>query len=153
MDEVAVSTYITTTYDGVETVTVDDNIFYFYGPEHMFPFATLMTNDDNDTASNLNRPGVFRLNIGVDKTTFHDLLGASPALIGDDPAADAIDFTVLDQLLPHPVYGTMFWVCILNPSPTTFATAIQPLLTESYNKAVARETRRLARGEGSNSQG
>jgi hypothetical protein len=151
MDEAAVSAYITTTFDGVEAVTVDDNIFYFYGSEHIFPFATLMTNDDNDTASDLNRPGVFRLNVGVDKATFHDLLGSSPAP-ADDTATDTIDFTVLDQLLPHPVYGKMFWVCILNPSATTFANAIQPLLTESYNKAVARETRRVARAEGGSDQ-
>ena len=153
MDEAAISAYITTTFEGVETVTVDDNIFYFYGPEHMFPFATLMTNDENDTASDLNRRGIYRLNIGVDKATFHALLGASPAPADDDAAADAVDFTVLDYLLPHPVYGKMFWVCILNPSATTFATAIQPLLTEAYDRAVAREMRRVARGESGNSRG
>ena len=152
MDEAAISAYITTTFDGVETVTVDDNIFYFYGPEHMFPFATLMTNDDNDTASNLNRPGIFRLNIGVDKATFHALLGSSPTPDADGAAAAAIDFTIVDQLLPHPVYGKMFWVCVLNPSATTFANAIQPLLIEAYGKAVARETRRLARGESGSGQ-
>ncbi|HEY8601676.1 MAG TPA: DUF6194 family protein [Thermomicrobiales bacterium] len=147
MDEAAIGAYITTTFDGVETVTVNGNMFYFYGPEHMFPFATLMTNDDNDTASDLNRPGIFRLNIGIDKATFHALLGgASPAPDADTAAADAIDFTVLDQILPHPVYGRMFWVCILNPSGTTFANAIQPLLIEAYDRAVARERRRLARG-------
>ncbi len=148
MDEAAVSGYITTTFGGVETGTVDDNIFYFHGPEHMFPFATLMTNDDNDNASALNRPGVFRLNIGVGKPTFRAIIGgSSPAPNADnaDEEANAYDFTALDQLLPHPVYGKMSWVCILNPSATTFATVVQPLLAEAYEIAVGRETRRLAR--------
>jgi len=33
--------------------------------------------------------------------------------------------TALDQLMPHPVYGRMFWVCVLNPSDVTFQ-KVQP---------------------------
>src|SRR5919201_1444819 len=46
--------------------------FFFYDPDgkpsaRRMPFATIVTKDYDgfDTASNLNRPGVFRLNIGV----------------------------------------------------------------------------------------
>lgn len=34
--------------------------------------------------------------------------------------ASVYDFTALDQIMPHPVYGKMFWVCVLNPSAATF---------------------------------
>jgi len=148
MDEAATISYITTTFASVETVIVSDNSFFFYDLERKFPFATLMTNDDNDNASALNRPRIFRLNIGISKPTFRTLFGASsPAPDADnaDANADAYDFTALDRLLPHPVYGRMFWVCVLNPSATTFATAVQPLLAEAYDIAVGRETRRAAR--------
>ena len=147
MDEDAISRYITETFDGVETITVDDNIFYFYGPEHKFPFATLMTNDDNDNASALNRPGIFRLNIGVGKPTFRALIGASsPTPDADNADTNAYDFTALDRLLPHPIYGRMFWVCVLNPSAATFATTVRPLLAEAYELVLGRRTRRAAHG-------
>jgi hypothetical protein len=47
--------------------------FFFYGPEHKFPFATLVTNDAYDQASNLSRPSVFRLNIGISKQTYQSM--------------------------------------------------------------------------------
>jgi hypothetical protein len=138
MDETAISRYITETFDGVETISMTGNTFFFYGPEHKFPFVTLVTNDEYDNDSDLQRPGVFRLNIGVRKPTFQ-------ALFATDTAHDP-DFTALDRLLPHPVYGKMFWVSILNPSTTTFTSSVQPLLAEAYEIAVARDTRRAKQG-------
>jgi hypothetical protein len=50
--------------------------FFFHVPgdglpkDHRFPFATLVTSDEYDRFSDLNRPGVFRLNVGVSKRTF-----------------------------------------------------------------------------------
>ena len=49
--------------------------FFIYDPERnlegsrRFPFATIVTKDyaEFDNASDLDRPGVFRLNIGVSK--------------------------------------------------------------------------------------
>lgn len=32
------------------------------------------------------------------------------------------DFTALDTLMPHPVYGSLWWVCVLNPGPKSFET-------------------------------
>jgi hypothetical protein len=55
------------------------------------------------------------------------------------------DFTGLDQLLPHPVYAPMSWVCVRNPSDATFQ-SVRPLLAEAYNLAVRRYERRVARG-------
>ena len=47
--------------------------------------------------------------------------------------------------MPHPVYGRMYWVCVLNPSDETFATKVQPLLAEAYDMAVVKYTRLAAR--------
>jgi hypothetical protein len=112
----------------------------------MFPMATLMTNDINDQASNLDRPGVFRLNIGIGKQTYHALLGSPPARPGASGIVETShDFTALDQLMPHPVYANMYWVCVLNPSAATFQTVVQPLLAEAYDLSVSKYAKRVAR--------
>ncbi|MBI5761040.1 MAG: hypothetical protein HZA46_21155 [Planctomycetales bacterium] len=118
--------------------------FFFYDPgrniphDRRFPFATIVTKDygEFDNASNLNRPSVFRLNIGVSKDTYRSLFGSQPSRPGADGVVDAgHDFAALDQVLPHPVYGKMYWVCVLNPSAATFQT-VRPLLAEAYDLSV-----------------
>lgn len=143
MDRDTISRYITDTFDGVETITADDNLFFMYDPTHMFPFATLMTNDLNDTFSNLSRPDAYRLNIGVSRQTFHALFGDQPQESAD--GTSPYDFTAFDRVMPHPVYGKMYWVCIVNPSPTTFQDVIRPLLDEAYARDVAKHAKRAAR--------
>lgn len=109
----------------------DDNTFFFHGADNKFPFATIVTKDNEfDSASKLNRPGVFRLNVGVGKDTFR-------ALFGEQPSAD-IDYTAIDRLMPHPVYAKMHWVSVINPSAATFET-VKPLLTEARNLLIARD--------------
>ncbi|BEP55787.1 DUF6194 family protein [Variovorax sp. V118] len=109
----------------------DDNTFFFHGADNKFPFATIVTKDnDFDSASKLNRPGVFRLNVGVGKETFR-------ALFGEQPPVD-IDYTALDRLMPHPVYAKMHWVSVINPSAATFET-VKPLLAEARNLLIARD--------------
>lgn len=109
----------------------DDNTFFFHGADNKFPFATIVTKDnDFDSASKLNRPGVFRLNVGVGKETFR-------ALFGEQPPVD-IDYTALDRLMPHPVYARMHWVSVINPSAATFET-VKPLLAEARNLLIARD--------------
>lgn len=125
MTEASIHEYISAAFPDVEAVVSDENTFFFYDPDRMMPMATLVTNDSYDTVSDLDRPGVFRLNIGVGKETFDFLLGEQPSE----------DFPALDQWLPHPFYGSMFWVCVLNPSDGTFETA-KSLLAESYVRAV-----------------
>src|SRR5690348_9087391 len=137
MDEAAITAYITGTFPGVDRVEAQGATFFFYNPDptvepdHRFPFVTLVTGDQFDQFSDLSRPAVYRLNIGVGKQTFRALFGAP-----GEVAARSYDFTALDHVLPHPVYGRQYWVCILNPSPATFHTAVEPLLAEAYQLAV-----------------
>lgn len=85
MDEAAITRYIATTFAGVDVVVASKEIgapeiawgdtFFIYDPDRnlddarRFPYATIVTKDygEFDNASNLDRPGVFRLNIGVCK--------------------------------------------------------------------------------------
>src|SRR4026209_2432613 len=71
-------------------------------------FATIVTTDEHDEGapSDLARPGVFRLNIGVGRETFERLVGGMV-----EP-----DFAAFEQILPHPVYAKQLWISILNPS-------------------------------------
>jgi hypothetical protein len=98
MDAATVNQYITETFPGVESVDDAGNRFFFAGPDRRMPFSTLVTGDRYDTASNLDRPGVFRLNIGVSRATFQALFGAEPTKLGDDGIAETSeDFTALDR--------------------------------------------------------
>lgn len=140
MNETSIRQYIVETFAGVEVVEASGGSFFFDGSDHKFPFATLSTSDEYDQASNLNRPGIFRLNVGVSKETFKSLFAAGPAP-GDAGHAEASwDFTALDRLMPHPVYGKLYWVCVLNPSTATF-NKIKELLAEAYDMAVRKRTR------------
>ncbi|MCO5970521.1 DUF6194 family protein [Actinoallomurus soli] len=108
--------------------------------DRFLPFATIVTKDYDgfDTASDLDRPGVFRLNLAVGRRRFEELIGHSPAAHADHRAG--IDFTVTDRVLPHPVYAAQGWVCVLNPGEATSSLA-RTLLEE----ARARAARRLDR--------
>ena len=129
-----ITTYITTTFAHVNVATNDGDLFYMYDPDPMFPFATLITKDNEfDSHSKLDRPGVFRLNIGVGKATFQRLFGT--AATGDQ------DFTAQDVVMPHPVYGRQYWVSVLNPTDATFE-ALEPMLAEAYQLVVDRNTRK-----------
>jgi hypothetical protein len=154
MNEAEVSRFITETFEGVDVVNAMETSFFFYNPDpnvppdHKFPFVTLVTSDLHDQFSDLNRPEVFRLNIGLSKETFGALFGDPARFSGwFNPAESGVtpsgyDFTALDQLMPHPVYAGMCWVCILNPSNETFTTKVRPLLTEAYERTVDRHKRK-----------
>ena len=101
--------------------------FFSLDPEKHWPnFATIVTTDEHDMGapSDLARPGVFRLNIGVGKATFERLTADAT-----DP-----DFAVLDRILPHPVYAKQRWIAILNPSRQTFDEVVKPLIEEAYRR-------------------
>ncbi|WP_214403557.1 DUF6194 family protein [Pseudonocardia lacus] len=87
-------------------------------------WATIMTSDAYDSASHLDRPGVFRLNIGLPRGRLRELL---------DPEADH-DAAALDVLFPHPVYGAMNWVSVLNPDRTW--PLVRQLLADAHAFAV-----------------
>src|SRR5271155_4513358 len=91
MNETEITRYISDTFTGIEVQVASredgspeiawGDTFFFYSPgreiaaDRKFPFATIVTKDygEFDCASNLNRPGVFRLNVGVSKQTFASL--------------------------------------------------------------------------------
>ena len=146
MAQAAITAYIAETCPGTDVVTGTEDIaagdtFFIYDPDRnlpdkqQLPFATIVTKDygDFDNASNLDREGVFRFNIGVSRETFR-------SLFGDDGTHD---YTALDRLMPHPVYAPQSRVCVLNPSADTFE-RLKPLLREAYGIAVTRVKRRNA---------
>ena len=91
MDQAAIRKHISDTYPGVDVVIASPgdgspevawgDSFFIYDPgrkldaNRKFPFATIVTKDyeNFDIASDLNRPEVFRLNIGVSKQTYQAL--------------------------------------------------------------------------------
>ena len=148
MEEAAVVQYILRSFPGIVPVAAWGETSFFYNPGRALPrgvyFATLKAKDgENDRASRLDRPGVFRLNIGISKTTYRSLFGPPPAR----PAAGGVvetghDFAALDTLLPHPVYGWMSWISVLNPGPATFE-SVKPLLEEAHGLAAAKFGKRV----------
>src|SRR2546421_9494863 len=154
MDQDAIIQYVTDTFTGVEVVRPTDgpgagDTFFFYDPQrnidpkHRLPFATIVTKDygDFDNASQLNRPNVFRLNIGVSRDTFRALFG--PPTGAEGSKRTDYDFAALDRLMPHPVYAPQSWVCVLNPKTDTFEAA-KPLLADAYARVATRHARRQA---------
>jgi hypothetical protein len=121
----------------VEDLVGDGNHFFYVRPpdgrtDYRFPFATLMTNNLNDQASDLHGPERTRLNVGVGRREFERLF--------PDPD-DAIDFLAEDTLMPHPQYARQFWIGVINPSRDTW-TRIEPYLRKSYGDARRRHERK-----------
>jgi hypothetical protein len=71
---------------------------FFSVPGRPQPFATLVKRDypGVDEASRLDRPGFFRVNIGVGRSRLRQLLADEG---GTDP-------TTVDRFFPHPVYAS-----------------------------------------------
>jgi hypothetical protein len=99
MDEAQVTRYILESFDGVETTTAMGYTFVFNGSDRKLPFATIATEDNKyDRASHLNRPSVYRLNVGVGGETYRSLFGQPPSAPGPDGVVDTgHDFTALDR--------------------------------------------------------
>ena len=139
MDEAFITSYITSTFENVETAVNLGYTFFFYKDDHMHAFATIASmGNEYEKISNLDRPGVFRLNIGVSRETFRSLFGAKKINTSE------YDFTALDTIMPHPDYSSQFFLCVLLPSAATFDEQIRPLLAEAYDIAMKRYTKREA---------
>ena len=145
MEQDAIIEYVGQTFSGLDILRPTDgpgagDTFFIYDPQRnlsdnqRWPFATIVSKDygDFDNRSQLDRPGVFRLNIGVSRETFRHLF--------PDDAVEH-DFAALDVVMPHPVYAPQSWVSVLNPSTETFE-SVAPLLAEAYGIVVARQGRR-----------
>ena len=130
--------YITSTFEGVETAVNLGYTFFFYRDDHQHGFATIASQGNQyEAVSRLDRPGVYRLSLGVGRATFDALFG--PGKVD----ATAYDYTALDVLLPHPDYAAAHFLCVLSPSQATFE-RLRPLLAEAYDLAKARYARRSA---------
>jgi hypothetical protein len=124
--------------NGAPEVSWGDS-FFCYDPDdnpasRQFPFATIVTKDypGFDTASNLNRPGVYRLNLAVGRERFKQLFGFPPAEFAT--YQDTFDYRVLDQVIPHPVYAKQAWVAILVPGART-RDQVAALITHAHKRA------------------
>ncbi|THF87870.1 hypothetical protein E7T09_01150 [Deinococcus sp. KSM4-11] len=143
MDQAELLAHLRHLYPGAEFLEHGGTVFVMYDPdgrlppERKQPFVTVVPDDAHDQVSNLSRPGVYRLNMGVRPETYRAHFGPHPRSGADGLVDTEHDFTVLDTLLPHPMYAPMSWVCVLSPSEATVAT-LRPLLDEAYTVAVRR---------------
>lgn len=97
------------------------------------PFATVVVSDypGFDTASDLDRPGAYRVNIHVGRERFRELLGYGPESHADSGAHDHRE---PDRLLPHPVYAAQSWVSVVNPGTRT-GVLVESLLAEALTRS------------------
>lgn len=120
----------------LENVQRDDSYgyaMYFVGDDHTVPFVSFVDADNEyDTVSDLNREGVFRVNIGVGRELYDELAGTR--------SVDDMDFTELNVFLPHPHYAKQTFVCILNPEDVN-----ENITIEAIAQAHALASARLAR--------
>ncbi|WP_316633122.1 DUF6194 family protein [uncultured Flavobacterium sp.] len=128
-----IKTYLLQNFEGLSIMENDGDLFFMHKSNDKLPFVTLISKDnDYDSLSNLNRDGFFRLNFPIDKETFNSKFGS----MTNDKKLEAymnigIDFTQENMLLPHPTYGPLNWVCIVNPSKEKFE-MIKQYLTVSF---------------------
>lgn len=131
-DPETITEYISSTFRDVDIVSIEGMRFFSLDPEKHWPnFATLVWADDSDQVSDLSRPGVFRLSMGVDRPTLERIAAAEP-----EP-----DYAALDRVVPHPDYAKQLWVAILNPSESTFTEVVVPLLNEAHARLAAQRAR------------
>jgi hypothetical protein len=128
-----VQTVVASEAGGAPEVAWGDSFFSY--EQAKMPFATIVTSDygDFDAFSRLDRPGVFRLNVEAGRTAFEELIGYAPAAHGTVEH----DYAELDRLLPHPVYATQGWVCIVNPGERT-GDQVRDLLSAAHERARKR---------------
>jgi hypothetical protein len=113
--------------------TIDSAAFFSLDETHWPNFATVVWTDEHDEGapSNLARPGVYRVNVGVDRETFQRLTGDLT-----DP-----DHAAFDRFVPHPVYARQRWIAILNPSHDTVFGGVMPLIAAGHGRLAARRQR------------
>jgi hypothetical protein len=114
-------------FDNVQRTENFGYTFFFVGDDNIVSFVTIAD------SANLNRDGVFRINIGVSRTTFQTLLGES--------SSEPVDYSLLNTFLPHPHYAKQHYICILNPSGPNIEKT-KTLISEAYAIAAARFARK-----------
>jgi hypothetical protein len=124
--------------------------FFYVGPDRRQPFATVVEHDvpGFDEASQLDRPGVVRLNLDLGRAEFERLFGFPPKDFEEH--RHEFDFARLDTFVPHPGYALYGFGSILMPGPQKLP-EIDRLLTIAHARAVDRHeraTRRAADQQG-----
>ncbi|HEY6743743.1 MAG TPA: DUF6194 family protein [Lapillicoccus sp.] len=129
---------------GAPEVAWGDSFVYYDPPgtdpetaDRRFPFATVVVKDypGFDEASQLDRDGVFRVNVNVGRRRFEELVGYPPSQHGD--RRDAHDYAAVDTVLPHPAYGQQAWVSVVNPGERT-SDLVRTLLVDARDRTAAR---------------
>lgn len=116
--------------------------FFYYAPdgrmpERTQPYGTIVTKDyPGDTASALDRTHRWRVNIHVDRATFREVTGEDPRRL-----AQQRDHSEADRVMPHPVYGELGWVAVVDPGEATMRLVLE-LLREAHDAARRRADRR-----------
>ena len=116
--------------------------FFYYAPDGEVPtreqpYATVVTKDyPDDTLSDLDGPGRWRLNVHVGTAAFTELTGEDPRA---EPAPR--DHAAADVVHPHPTYRAQGWVAIVTPDPAPDGLAVR-LLRGAHADAVRRAARR-----------
>lgn len=122
------------------------DMFFYYAPDGRMPaagqpYGTIVTSDQpGDDSSDLDPPGRWRVNVQVGRAVFRELTGEDPG----GPRRDR-DAAAADRFMPHPVYGALGWVAVVNPGTATGDTVLR-LLREAHEAARARFERRREAG-------
>ncbi|SKC40807.1 DUF6194 family protein [Krasilnikoviella flava] len=126
--------------DGTPEIAWGDAFFY-YAPDGQVPttgqpYGTVVTkNYPDDVGCDLDRPDRWRVNVHVGRDRLSELVqGRAPE-----------GAVVLDAFLPHPLYGDLGWVCVVNPGASTTG-AVLDLLREAHDAARGRAERRRSLG-------
>lgn len=123
-------TAVLAAFPGTLIIRADGDVYAVHDPDGTYEqrprhgWATVVSSDAHDSASDLDRPGVFRLNLGLPRERAHEVVDAEAVH----------DLTALDVLLPHPVYGRLGWVCVLNPDRTW--PTVRALIDEAHAHAA-----------------
>jgi hypothetical protein len=150
MDASEMRRYISETFDGVDILENAGDTFFIYDPdrnlppERQLPFATIVTGDHYDSVSHLDRPGTYRINVGLTKATYTALLGVPPTQRDADGVLETdADYTAIDTVMPHPYYASQYWVSVINPEATL--DAVRAFLAEAHEFAARKYANRQAR--------
>ena len=141
MNPAEIVSTLTTRLPGVVPKSSWGETSLFYNPGHRLPngvyFCTIKDHDGaNDKASQLDRPGVYRVAIGIENPTYVRLFGPKPKRPEKGGVVDLpFDFKRTASLMPHPVYAWMGWAQILSPDRELFE-EIYPLISEAHAIAV-----------------
>jgi hypothetical protein len=131
--------------EAVPEVAWGDAFFYYAPdgrvPQNVQPYATIVTkNYPDDEQSDLDPADRWRVNVHVDRAAFRELTGEDPGQLVAQRT-----YSAPDTVMPHPVYGQLGWIAVVNPGEATSGT-IMRLLREAHEAARARYERRHSSG-------